>query len=136
MFSTPKNIGLILTVTAVLGFCNIAKASPSAPISGKASYYSTECCRFNPDPACPMASGRSLHAAEMAGESFAAGWRWPLGTKLRVTNISNQKSTTVFVQDRGPAKRLGRIIDLSKKSFQEIADTRSGVIRVTVEVIP
>lgn len=136
MCSNPRKICLILTVTGILIFSNIAKASPSAPVSGKASYYSTECCRFNPDPACPMASGRSLYAAEKAGESFAAGWRWPLGTKLRVTNISNQKSTIVFIQDRGPAKRLGRIIDLSKKAFQEIADTRSGVIRVTVEVIP
>lgn len=136
MCNNPQKICLILTVTGILIFGNIAKASHSAPITGAASYYSTECCKYNPDLACPMASGRSLYAAEAAGESFAAGWRWKLGTKLRVTNLANKKSTLVIIQDRGPAKRLHRIIDLSKKSFKEIADTRSGVIRVTVEEIP
>lgn len=37
----------------------------------------------------------------------------PCGTKVRVTNLNNNESVIVTIRDRGPAKRLKRLIDLS-----------------------
>lgn len=58
----------------------------------------------------------------------------PFGTKLRVTNLKNGKSTTVEVTDRGPYAR-GRIIDLSKVAAIELDMVKAGVARVRIEVL-
>lgn len=63
----------------------------------------------------------------------AASWFYDLGTKVRVTH--RNKSVVVTIEDRGPAKRLvrrGRKIDLSQAAFAKLADTRLGLIRVTI----
>ena len=62
-------------------------------------------------------------------------WGKPFGTKLRVTNLANGKSTIVIVKDRGPHKRLKRAIDLSRKAFLEIASAREGLIKVKIETV-
>ena len=67
-----------------------------------------------------------------------AAWDYQFGTILKVTNLANGKSVLVEVTDRGPAKRLykkGRIVDLSKGAFREIASLERGIIEVTVEEI-
>ncbi|MCP4653753.1 MAG: septal ring lytic transglycosylase RlpA family protein [Candidatus Omnitrophica bacterium] len=66
-----------------------------------------------------------------------AMWNVPFGTLLKVTNCENGKSIMVRVNDRGPARRLvkrGRIIDLTKKAFAEIADLKKGLIKVKIVV--
>lgn len=66
-----------------------------------------------------------------------AMWSLPFNTLLKVTNLDNDKTVYVRVNDRGPAKRLvnrGRIIDLSKKAFSCLDDLGKGLIRVSVEV--
>lgn len=63
------------------------------------------------------------------------------GTKLKVTNIANNKSVIVAVNDRGPFKRTPdfksytRVLDLAKGAFQQIASTKSGVIKVKYEIL-
>ena len=66
--------------------------------------------------------------------STAAHRTLPFGTKVRVTNIANNKSVVVKINDRGPFID-GRIIDLSRSAFDEIADLDLGVIEVTTEII-
>jgi len=61
-----------------------------------------------------------------------ASWVFPLGTRVRVTNLKNGRSVVCVVNDRGPAKKLKRVVDLTKTSFREIADTKHGLIRVSV----
>lgn len=61
-----------------------------------------------------------------------ASWRFPLGTRLRVTNLKNGRSVICVVNDRGPAKRLKRLVDLTKASFCDIADAKHGLIKVRV----
>lgn len=56
------------------------------------------------------------------------------GTHLKVTNLSNGKSTIVKVIDRGPFGR-GRIIDLSWKAAKEIGMISQGVASVKVEMV-
>lgn len=64
----------------------------------------------------------------------AAHKRLPFGAKVRVTNIANNKSTVVRINDRGPFVS-GRVIDLSKSAFRHIGNTRQGVIDVKIEVL-
>jgi len=58
----------------------------------------------------------------------AAHMTLPFGSLVRVTNIANGKSVVVKVND-------GRIIDLSRSAFSSIGNTRSGLIKVKVEVL-
>ena len=61
-----------------------------------------------------------------------ASWNYPFNTRLKVTNLENGKSIVCRVNDRGPAKRLNRAVDLTKAAFRQIADPRLGLIRVRV----
>ncbi len=58
------------------------------------------------------------------------------GKFYKVCNASNEKCVVVRHNNFGPSKRLydkGRIIDLSRSAFSQIADTKEGLVKVTVE---
>jgi len=60
------------------------------------------------------------------------------GKFYKVTNLDNGKSVIVRHNDFGPNKKLwkkGRIVDLSKGAFEKIADLKTGVINVKVEIL-
>jgi rare lipoprotein A (peptidoglycan hydrolase) len=96
------------------------RAPPS--FSGKASFYSYSAgktasgSQFNRD--LPTAAHRSL----------------PFGTKVRVTNLANQKSVVVVINDRGPQVR-GRVLDLSLAAARSLGMTDRGVADVRGEVL-
>ena len=57
------------------------------------------------------------------------------GTKVKVTNIVNDKSVIVTINDRGPFTK-GREIDLTKKAFMEIAKNKQrGGLIVNLELV-
>ncbi|HEX2917081.1 MAG TPA: septal ring lytic transglycosylase RlpA family protein, partial [Edaphobacter sp.] len=56
----------------------------------------------------------------------------PLGTMVRVTNLSTNQSAVVKITDRGPFVK-GRIIDLSLAAAKETGLYRMGVAKVRVE---
>lgn len=56
----------------------------------------------------------------------------PCGTLVKVTNVKNNKSVIVTINDRGPYIK-GRIIDLSKAAAIEIDMVNAGVVPVVVE---
>lgn len=58
----------------------------------------------------------------------------PFNTKVKVTNLSNNKSVVVRINDRGPFVK-NRIIDLSKSAAEKIGLSKSGVVKVKVEVV-
>ena len=58
----------------------------------------------------------------------------PLGTYVRVTNLSNGKSVVVKINDRGPFVK-GRIIDLSYAAAKKIGMVKKGVQKVRIEAI-
>jgi rare lipoprotein A len=109
-----------------------------------------------PEAAAPQASagryeeiGRgvaSYYGNELAGNRTASGERFnpngmtaahrslPLGTKLRVTNLSNGQDVIVRVNDRGPFAK-SRLIDLSLGAARDIGMVRTGTARVSVEIL-
>ena len=56
----------------------------------------------------------------------------PKGTLVKVTNTANGRSTMCTVNERGPYVD-GRIIDLSKGGFDQVAGSHEGVINVMIE---
>jgi len=123
------------SVKGSLVLCFFLLTFPALAFSetGTASWYSVEACRWNKTAECKTASGVSLYELERKKIMFAASWKYPLGTKVRVTNKQNSKSVVVLVADRGPAKRLARVIDLGKGAFEQISSVKKGIINVTVE---
>ena len=84
---------------------------------------------------------KSLHGLRTAtGERFdvnamtAAHRRLKLGSYVRVTNLRNQRSVAVRINDRLPP-RSRAIIDLSIKAARELGMFRRGVAKVKLELI-
>lgn len=88
----------------------------------------------------------SFYADKFEGQATASGEKYrhnkltaahktlPFGTKLRVTNLSNNSSVEVVVNDRGPYVE-DRIIDLSKSAAEKLGFVTQGITEVKVEVI-
>jgi len=68
-------------------------------------------------------------------ELMAASTDFPFGTKVKVTNIANNKEVIVTIKDYGPDKAIhpDRVIDLGKEAFKKLAPTSAGLITVIVE---
>jgi len=64
----------------------------------------------------------------------AAHKQLPFGTKVLVTNLENQQSVVVKINDRGPFKAQ-RVIDLSPAAFQEIGYLGQGILRVKLTIL-
>lgn len=67
-----------------------------------------------------------MHAMTCAHKSY------PFGTKLKITNISLNKTAYCLVNDRGPFVE-GRDIDLSYAAAKEVGIIGEGVGRVRIE---
>jgi len=72
------------------------------------------------------ASGERFNAAGMT----AAHRTRPMGSYVKVTNLANGSSVRVRINDRGPARRSGKIIDLSYGASRVIG--MGGTARVSV----
>ncbi|MBB5352572.1 rare lipoprotein A [Haloferula luteola] len=92
---------------------------------GKASWYGIRC-----NGGTHTASGERLNNEA----STAAHKTLPLGTKVRVTNLSNGKSEIVRITDRGPYTR-GRIIDVTEGVAKRLGFYSRGIVSVKVEVL-
>lgn len=61
-----------------------------------------------------------------------ASWEFPLGSVLEVTSLRTGRRVVVRCTDRGPARRLNRLIDLTREAFAEIDRLDLGLIQVKV----
>lgn len=73
-----------------------------------------------------MANGKPFDSRKFT----AASWYFPLGTQVRVVNVSNSQSVVVTVTDRGPNLRLHRILDLSEAAAEQLDYVRRGLASV------
>lgn len=58
----------------------------------------------------------------------------PFGTKVRVTNLNNQRSIIVRVNDRGPFVE-SRVIDLTRTGAEQLGMIQAGTAPVRVETV-
>ncbi|WP_430812340.1 MULTISPECIES: septal ring lytic transglycosylase RlpA family protein [unclassified Carboxylicivirga] len=91
---------------------------------GLASYYA------NKFEGRPTASGEPFSNHKLT----AAHPTLPFGTRLKVTNLSNQKTVVVTINDRGPFVK-NRIIDLSQRAARELGFLQAGLCRVRIEKV-
>ena len=124
--------------------------SPAGPVFGAQATVSLPAHRI-PAPENPREYGTASWYSETDpfinkhtanGEVFddskltCASWHFPFGTYLEVQNLSTGKSVVCRVNDRGPSKRLHRLIDLTKTAFGRIAELKRGLIKVSVRPVP
>lgn len=95
--------------------------TPAVGNQCKASYY------WDPQP---TASGERFNTHDFT----AAHKSLPFGTRVKVTNKANGRSTVVRINDRGPYI-AGRCLDLSTAAMKAIGGVNSGVVSVTWQVV-
>ena len=104
---------------------NLAKTSHIQRVqSGRASWYG------------PGFHGKVTASGETFDEAAltAAHKSIPLGSKARVTNVTNGNSVEVKINDRGPFAQ-GRIIDLSRAAARALGILEKGIAIVRVELV-
>jgi rare lipoprotein A len=78
------------------------------------------------------ASGERFDKEEMT----AAHRSLPFGTRVRVTNLENDREVVVRINDRGPFGRdRSRVIDVSEAAARQLDFAGGGEIRVKLEVL-
>jgi rare lipoprotein A len=97
----------------------LPSATAYADWTGRASYYNLK---------SKTASGGRV------GPLTAAHRSLPFGTKLKVTNLANQRTVVVTVNDRGPFIR-DRILDLSEGAANVLGFRHAGVARVHIALV-
>ncbi len=115
----------LLALFSLLAGCASGLIDPNGyDETGTASYY-----------------GAKHHGNKTAsGEPFnqnaltAAHRRLPFGTQVKVTNLDNNKSVVLRINDRGPHTR-GRLIDVSRRAAEQLGMLGSGTARVRVQAM-
>ncbi|UFH56390.1 septal ring lytic transglycosylase RlpA family protein [Spirosoma sp. KNUC1025] len=115
-----------LIVSLMLFFSNIKSAEvlPGLIQKGKASFYSK---KFN---------GRKTYYGERvsSGALEGAHLTLPLNTLVEVTNLDNQRSVIVRINDRGPFSK-GRVIDLTHAAAHALGMVSKGIANVSLRVV-
>ncbi len=118
---------LLLLITPF--FATAQKAdSAKAGIIGTGTFYANW---FN---------GRQTATGEIFKHSnlTAASNNFKFHSWVKVTNLQNNKSVIVRINDRMAAKsaRKGRIVDLTKAAAEKLGVGVGGLIKVLVEIVP
>ncbi len=93
-----------------------SSASSSNPVSGGTTCQASTYGAGDGTAGGPTASGETFDPSRMT----AASKTLPLGSTIRVTNVSNGRTVTVRINDRGPYVG-GRCLDLSTAAMNAIA---------------
>ncbi len=113
----PKNV---LTILMICLIC----ASATAQEVGLASFYND------------YFSGKRTASGEKydPNKLTAAHKSLPLGTVIKVTNLENDRSVIVKINDRGPYVK-NRILDLSRSAATQLGYIPNGFAKVTYTII-
>ncbi len=91
---------------------------------GKASFYADK-----------FQGNKTANGDRFDQKKFTAAHRTlPFNTFVKVTNLNNQKSVTVRINDRGPFVK-GVVIDLSKAAARQLDMIQAGVVNVKMEIV-
>jgi rare lipoprotein A len=120
----PETHKPMKTLFFSLSFYFLLTVSFAQVQTGKASFYAD---KFE---GSPTASGERYKHSKLT----AAHKSLPFGTKVRVTNLSNDQSVEVVINDRGPYVE-NRVIDLSKSAAEKLGFVNQGLAEVRIEVI-
>ena len=109
----------------IILFLSISTLSFTQTYVGSATIYSS---KFN---------GKKTYSGQVfRSTKVSAAHPWlPMGTKVLVTNLKNNKTLTVTINDR-MGKSSGYLLDMSSAAAKKIGlDPRRGVTRIKVKVL-
>lgn len=115
-------MAIVLLIPVI--FYNICISQQRHTEEGIASYYHN---RFH---------GKATASGELYDKNKFSGAHRKLsfGTRVKVTNLTNQKSVVVIINDRGPFTK-GRVIDISYAAAVRINMISQGVVKVRLEIL-
>jgi rare lipoprotein A len=113
-----------MLVACGLSVVGVTVRAEQTSATGPASWYGDEFAHRQ------TASGEPYDPGKLTG----AHRTFPLGSKVRVTNLTNGRSVLVTINDRGPYRNR-RVIDLSYGAARALGMIRRGVARVRVELV-
>lgn len=131
MIEKVKRISAAFVVSA--GMSPLLKAEPAFAVGcveGKASYYGGKGDMEDGFHGKKTANGETFDRNELTAASTTYSNKKNI--RVRVTNLNNGESTVVRINDYGPAKKTGRIIDLSFAAAKDIKMIKSGTAPVQV----
>lgn len=117
-------MSLIVSLMLFFGNMKPAEALPSLIQKGKASFYSK---KFN--------GRKTAYGERVSSESLeGAHLNLPLNTLVEVTNLDNQRSVVVRINDRGPFAK-GRVIDITLATAHALGMVSKGIANVSLRVV-
>ena len=117
-----KRLGLVLVTLAVVAMVVTVSAAQTAE-TGTAKFYNDKL------QGKKTASGEPYDKAALT----AAHKKLAYGTKVKVTNVANDKSVVVTINDR-LSKGSSAVIDVSRQAAEELGFAKSGKAKVKLEV--
>lgn len=133
MLTNFKNHSLFILILVFLSACSQNSIRTTPNLNKATSKYQTGIASFyaNKYQGRQTANGERFNQKALT----AAHKTLRFGTRVKVTNVKNNKSVVVRINDRGPFIK-GRIIDLSKSAFSKIAKPNLGIVDVVIEILP
>jgi len=143
--SATKPISLCiaaLCAAVVIGASSLCLAQSQTPAPAPAQPATAPAS----EPATKDTAICSYYSSKFAGRRTASGERfsnnaltaahreYPMGTKLRLTNVKNGKSVVVRVNDRGPFVK-GRDISVTRRAAKELGFGKAGFVEVEIEKV-
>jgi len=118
-----KQRSIVATLAMLVLVGAVGMAAAQAAEEGVANFYSD---KFQGKK---MASGEIYDKDKLT----ASHKKLPLGTKVKVTNLENQKSVVVTINDRMAASNPA-VIDVTRRAAEELGFVKSGKTKVKLEV--
>lgn len=103
-------------------FCALADAINASRGCGMASWYGEDYRGLT------MANGKPFDPDAMT----CAHPTLPLGERIGVRRVETGRTVWVVVTDRGPDRKLDRVVDLSRAAFARLAPLHVGLIEVEI----
>ena len=121
---TIKHLAPVVALLTTAALAQAPAKNPTSEMTGVCSYYAR------------MHNGHTTAGGEKfdSNAMTAAHRTLPMGTKLKVTNLSNGKSVVVKVNDRGPFVK-GRLLSVTRRAAQELGFVKQGVTKVKMEPV-
>lgn len=121
---TNSCMSVIMSIMLFFSGMKPAETLPSLIQKGKASFYAK---KFN--------GRRTAYGERVSAQALEGAHRsLPLNTLVEVTNLDNQRSVIVRINDRGPYAK-GRVIDLTHAAAHALGMISKGVVNVSLRVV-
>ena len=127
-----RSLAAITAIAMLLALINRSSLASASELSSGGTETGIAACYSRRLAGHRTASGRRYnpHALTAAHPTI------PLGTRVKLTNLGNGRSTVVTVNDRLSAHAGNIMIDVSKRACRKLDFPRGGEAKVRLEVWP